>query len=233
MSNSKDYMVYNYSNSMVVVSTPKGDNYRFESGTVDEPYGIPLTLEEIIGINMKSNVFKIGLLFFDESEEETIYKALKITDYKSILKDWEIEDIILNPSYEGYQRLLKIDNEIYFSRVLGVLTGLKSTFVDIPNKSKIVISARAMELKENQKRTEIMLDKIIPESEVDTENKKLKEENANLQSQIDELTAKMNELLSLNVAVVNPIDNEKSEKVDSTKQEKPKTTRKTRTRNTI
>lgn len=191
----REYMVFNFSGSKVTVATTKGAEYLFDSGSHEQPFGIPLKLEEIIGINMKSNVFKVGLLFFDPQYEKELYQILKITNPENILKDWEIEDILLHPSFDGYKKILDINSDIYFNRVVGVMTGLKNAFIDVPTKSKILISAREAEFKEKKKKTEIVLDRIISEIEVDPEKEKLKEDNLSLQKQIEKLTQQVQILL--------------------------------------
>lgn len=195
MDMNKEYLVYNYSGSKVVVSTTKGTEYLFDSGTKENPFGIPLKLEEIIGINMKSNVFKLGLLFFETAHEEELYRILKITNYKDILKDWEIEDILLHPTFEGYRKILKIEDDAYFGRVIGVLTGLNNSFIDVPNKSKILISARAEEFDEKKRKTAIVLDRIISDNEADKEKEQLKKDNDSLKKQVEQLTKQVQILL--------------------------------------
>lgn len=195
MDMNKEYLVYNYSGSKVVVSTTKGTEYLFDSGTKENPFGIPLKLEEIIGINMKSNVFKLGLLFFETAHEEELYRILKITNYKDILKDWEIEDILLHPTFEGYRKILKIEDDAYFGRVTGVLTGLNNSFIDVPNKSKILISARAEEFDEKKRKTAIVLDRIISDNEADKEKEQLKKDNDSLKKQVEQLTKQVQILL--------------------------------------
>lgn len=206
----KEFMVYNQSGSKVTVVTTRGDEYLFDSGSVESPFGIPLKLDEIIGINMKTNVFKIGLLCFAPEDEEEIYKALRIVDWKDILKNSEIEDIILHPTYEGYKKIININNEAYFDRVVGVMTGLKSAFIDIPTKSQIIISHRQSELDERKRKTDIVLEKIIGDDEIADENKKLKEENKIMQTEIDELKEQIKLLLA----------NQKSEKTTTTRRTK-------------
>ena len=137
----KEYMVYNQSGSKVVIST-KDNDYLFESGSVNFPYAISLRLEEIMSANMKGNAFKDGWLTFDEVDEEYLYNKLKIVNWKNILKDKDIEDIVLRPTKEGLQKIIDINNMNYFNRVIGVITGLKSVQIDIPNLSKVVIEAR-------------------------------------------------------------------------------------------
>lgn len=190
-----EYMVLNFSGSKVAVSTTKGVEYLFDSGSKEQPFGIPLKLDEIIGINMKSKAFKVGLLFFESQYEKELYQILKITNPESILKDWEIEDILLHPSFDGYKKILAINDDIYFSRVVGVMTGLQNAFIDVPTKSKILISAREQEFTEKKRKTEIVLERIISETESDREKEKLKEDNLSLQKQIEKLTQQVQILL--------------------------------------
>lgn len=194
----KEYMVYNQSGSKVVIST-KDNDYLFESGSVNFPYAISLRLEEIMSANMKGNAFKDGWLTFDEVDEEYLYNKLKIVNWKNILKDKDIEDIVLRPTKEGLQKIIDINNMNYFNRVIGVITGLKSVQIDIPNLSKVVIEAREYELKHNVRKTEIKIDNLF--SDDDTYNiQVLKDENKELKEIIvskDKEISTLNDNISL------------------------------------
>lgn len=157
----KTYMVLNYSGSPVSITTQHG-SVLVLGGTKDEPYGVPLSADEIIAANMNGVAFKAGLLWFDAEVEEEMYKELRILNWKDLMKDWEIEDMLMNPSAEGYRKLLAIDDPMYFDRVRGVLFGLKSVFEDIPNQSKVLVEARASELAEGKRRSEIKVTDIPP-----------------------------------------------------------------------
>ena len=194
----KEYMVYNQSGSKVVIST-KDNDYLFESGSVNFPYAISLRLEEIMSANMKGNAFKDGWLTFDEVDEEYLYNKLKIVNWKNILKDKDIEDIVLRPTKEGLQKIIDINNMNYFNRVIGVITGLKSVQIDIPNLSKEVIEAREYELEHNVRKTEIKIDNLF--SDDDTYNiQVLKDENKELKEIIvskDKEISTLNDNISL------------------------------------
>lgn len=155
----KTYMVLNYSANPVSIST-KDRSIIFEGGSPEAPYGIPMTANEIIAANMNGCAFKIGLLWFEPDVEEDMYTELRILNWKNILKDQEIESIIMHPSADGYEKILSIDNPMYFDRVVGVLLGLKNSFEDVPNQSKVLIDARAAEIREGKRRTEIKISKI-------------------------------------------------------------------------
>ena len=183
--NDKTYMVLNYSGSPVSITTRNG-SIMFESGSSEAPWGQPLTFDEIMTANMNGCAFKCGLLWFEPSIEDEMYATLKINK-NSLLKDWEIEDIIMHPSADGYAKLLAIDHPMYFDRVRGVMMGLKSVFADIPNQSKVLVDARYAELREGKRRTEIKITKIDRPaddyiSEIESKDKEIEELRAQLEA---------------------------------------------------
>lgn len=188
--NGTQYMVYNYSPSRVAVKA-KNVSYLFEGGTKDSPYGYPMTFEEIATANMNGVAFKAGLLFFDPRDQEDIYKELRIVNWKDILKDEDIEDIILHPTAEGYQKIINIDNDTYFDRVYGILYGLQSVFTDIPTQSKVIIEARKNELENHKRKSEI---KIKLDSPIEDMNQKLAKKDEEINKLTDEITALKAEL---------------------------------------
>lgn len=183
--NDKTYMVYNYSGSPVSITTRTG-SILFDGGSKDAPWGQPLTYDEIVTANMNGCAFKCGLLWFEPSIEDEIYETLKINK-KTLLKDWEIEDIIMHPTADGYAKLLAIDHPMYFDRVRGVMMGLKSVFADIPNQSKVLVDARYAELREGKRRTEIKITKIDRpaddyRNEIDEKDKEIEKLRAELEA---------------------------------------------------
>lgn len=181
--NDKTYMVYNYSGSPVSITTRTG-SILFEGGSKETPWGQPLTFDEIVTANMNGCAFKCGLLWFEPSIEDEMYETLKINK-KTLLKDWEIEDIIMHPTADGYAKLLAIDHPMYFDRVRGVMMGLRSVFADIPNQSKVLVDARYAELREGKRRTEIKITKIDRladdyRNEIDEKDKEIEKLRAEL-----------------------------------------------------
>lgn len=207
----KTYMVLNYNSSPVSLLT-KDRSYLLEGGTKEQPAVLPLTIDEIYTANTNGCAFKCGLAFFDKEFEEAIYEDLRIINWRNILRDEQIEDIILNPTKDGLEKLIAIDNEIYFNRVYGIYMGLKSVFSEISPRVELVIEQRHDELRNNQRQTEIIISK--PENKTNVFNKEMEE--------LKERLAKMEVLLN------KKIEDEKDkitqvnieEKVDKPKQQK-------------
>ncbi|MEG0898442.1 MAG: hypothetical protein RSF40_01870 [Oscillospiraceae bacterium] len=181
----KTYMVLNYSSSPVSLST-RERSYLLEGGTRDHPAVIPMTIDEIGTANTNGCAFKYGLAWFEKDFEEAIYEDIRLTNWRDILRDEQIEDIILHPTKEGLEKIVAINHEIYFNRVYGVYMGLKSVFAEISPRVELVIEQRRDELKANQRKTEIVISKPTPK--VGTTGEDVEDLKARL--------AKMEELLS-------------------------------------
>ena len=63
------------------------------------------------------NAFRNGMLFFEESKAEDVYNILGIKDWKNILTNKDIREIILHPTYEGLEKLIAIKDSAMFERV--------------------------------------------------------------------------------------------------------------------
>lgn len=183
----KTYLVYNYSRSPVSLFIREGlPSYLFEGGTRESPATLPLTIDEIISANSNGGAFKNGLLFFEPEHEADIYKELRIKDYKRILKDWEIEDIILHPTLEGMKLLISITNDTYFQRIVGCYTVLKNIYADIPPQSKYILDARIDEYRNHKRVSEINISEIqMPEVKVQQLTKQLED----LQKELEKVRA--------------------------------------------
>lgn len=194
----RTYMVLNYNSSPISLSTKNG-SYLLESGTRSNPSVIPMTIDEIVTANTNGYAFKYGFARFEKEFQEDIYKELRLHNWKDILTDEEIEDIIINPTAEGLERLIAIDDEVYFERVVGVYYGLKSIFADISPKVAFVIEQRKSELHNNKRKTEIVITKNIASSnktEVKQEEfNNLKAQNEELAKQLEEMQKKFEELM--------------------------------------
>ena len=169
ISKTKNYLVLNYNTSPVAVST-KHDSFMIAGGSRTEPTTMPFTIDEIVAINSGSPVFRIGLLFFEPEYQEDIYQELRIDKWRDILRDEDIEHILLEPTVESLQKFLDIDNDAYFERVRGVLAGLKSVGADVSTNVEKVVSGRYKELCNRKRRSEIRLTPIQPAT--DTEDLK-------------------------------------------------------------
>lgn len=188
------YIVANESYSPLVVST-KTDSIKIDGATSGSPTTIPLTYEDIIYINSTSNAFKIGLLFFEEEYSEDWYKVLKIHNWRDILHDSEIEQILLHPTKESMERILKIQNPQYFERIRGVFIGMKNAGIDVSSKVEGIIRERYFEFLRKKYTTNISL-RDANDTDATSDNKMLE-----LQKQIDALQAQIARITTLNVPI--------------------------------
>lgn len=222
----KTYLVLNYNGSPVAVST-RHESYIIPGGSSESPSSMPLSVDEIVQINSNSNVFKMGLLWFEEEVQEELYKECRIRNWENILRDKEIEDIILHPTLEKLERLLSIENEQYFERCYGIYIGLKNSNHSIKQNVENVMLARRKELRNRKYKTGILLTK--KETNVVSEEalKETQEQNVKLTKEVDELKAMVAQLLAAQqnsasaTAETKPAeDSDKTETTDITQETK-------------
>lgn len=181
----KNYLVLNYNPSAVAVRT-RFESYLIPGGTQAEPASMPFNLDEIAAINSGSNAFKIGLLWFEPEYEEEIYNELRITNWRNILTDDDIKDILLNPTMEGLQKVIDIDVDAYFERVRGIFVHLRNTGADISTKVETVINGRYKELVNRKRESAIRLAPVAP-----------KENPSEMRKQVEEMKAQLSEMEEL------------------------------------
>ena len=191
----KTFLVLNYNGSPVAVST-RHESYIIPGGSSESPSSMPLSVDEIVQINSNSNVFKMGLLWFEEEFQEDLYKECRIRNWKDILTDSEIEDIILHPTLEKLARLLSIENEQYFERCYGIYIGLKNSNHSIKQNVENVMLARRKELRNRKYKTGILLTKKEAPAASEELLKETQEQNAKLTHEVDELKAMVAQLLA-------------------------------------
>lgn len=185
ISKEKSYMVYNTSSSPLCLST-RYESFVIEGGTPESPSGIPLTLDEILIINSRSPVFKIGAAWFDEEDQADIYAALRIHNWQDILTDREIEAILRDPTMEGLQRIVDIDNIAYFERVRGIFTYLNNIGAQMSMQVQKVVKTRYKELQRRQTTSSI---RVVPHADAGGPNP--------AQAEIDELKRQLAEMQKL------------------------------------
>lgn len=209
----------NYHSFGVAIQT-KENKYWVECMEGDTPTRLPLTLDEIKYINMTSEAFKLGLLFFDKDIEKEIYENdLRITTWEDILKPEQIKDIIINPTTEGLNKLLKIKSVLGFDIVRGI-------FINLKNKDNYDISTRVERLiKERYKELshKIYDTKLIVKPK-DSPIKKDNKEIDTLKKELEEMKALLTNFLATQQTSA---QNETQEEVKVEKKEEVKTTPKT------
>lgn len=160
-------------------------------------------------INSNTGLIKTGWLTFQEDEKEEIFKELHICDWESILTNEELREIMLNPTINGLQKIIDINDETYFDRVRIVLHVLITDGEDVSSRVKNIVDTRYKELVRKQRKSSIILsekDTAIPNNKV----KELENQNAELQSQLDEMKAMMAQLMEMQKQNTTVVTEEKS-----------------------
>lgn len=182
--------VLNYNENRVSLMVSPDKAYSFDpSPDGVTPTVIPLTMEEVRYGN-NSNAFKNGMLFFEESQKEDIYNELGIANWKEILRNEDIREIILHPTYDGLSRIISIEDGSMFERVRGVYHKLLSEGnYDISVRVEQIIRTKYKELINGHVKTAIQLTKkdFNNNAANNAELKALKEQNESLQEQIAQL----------------------------------------------
>ena len=152
----RNYLVLNYNSSPVVIKT-RYESMVIPGGSRTAPSSLPLSVDEILQVNNEAPFFKCGLLFFEPEFQEDLYEECRIKNWRAILTDEQIEDIILHPTIEGLQKILSIETEIYFERCYGVYIGLMNANFPIPNNVSKIMKIRRTEFRHRKTKTEIEL----------------------------------------------------------------------------
>lgn len=214
------YMVSNESKSPVCVTTRTGGLEIPGASEDGTPALMPMNIDDITFINSTSNAFKIGLLFFAEDEyREEIYEYIKLYDWRGIMHNEDIADIILNPTIEKLQKVLDIKNQQYFERIRGIYTSLSNRGYDVSKKVADVITGRYKEFMTGKYTSRIEL---VPKEK----------EQAAVTSEIDELKAQIAELTKLITAKTQTEAKEEEPKAETAAETKPKTAKKTTVKKT-
>ena len=179
--------VLNY-NSNYVFAVSNIQTYTFTPAQDGIPSVCYISFPEIVYINSASDCFRTGLLMFREDVQEEVYKEIQFADWKSIITNKEIRDILTKPTKEGLEKLIQITNESVFSRVKSVLVELKNSNADdISNRVIKVIDSRWTELKRGIFKSKIQISfKDVPvNNSIDSsELESVKAQNNALQEQI-------------------------------------------------
>ena len=189
--------VLNYNENEVFVDSSK-EHYKFNAsrdGVTPTMQNIPIS--ELQYICSNTDVIVTGWLTFDEDEKDEIYTALRLPNWREILTNEDISNILTNPTMEGLQRIIDITNLTYFDRVRIVMFRLLNDGVDISSKVKNVVDRRYEELQKRQRISSIILNPRIGEKKVSNEQvQELSEQNAKLQEQLDEMKKMMAQFMS-------------------------------------
>lgn len=189
--------VLNYNENDVFVDSSK-EHYKFNASRDGiNPTMQDIPISELQYICSNTDIFVTGWLTFNEDEKEEIFTALRVPNWRNILTNEDIKEILTNPTMEGLQRILDITSITYFDRVRIVMFKLLSEGIDISSKVKNVVDRRYDELQKRQRITSIVLNPRVEEKKVSNEQvKELSEQNVKLQEQIEQMKQMMEKLMA-------------------------------------
>lgn len=195
-----EYTVLNKNASAIFVKTRDAD-YAIPAGSEDAPVEWPMLFSEISYLNNTTPFFKIGLLTFEPDQEEALYDALHIRDWRSILRTDEIDDLILHPTTDGLEKVIRIQHAAYFNRVY-------ARYIYLKNHGRAISGSveKAMKMRLDEFQRGILVSKIQIGS-VDVAAKQQAETDkriADMQAQIEQLQAM---LADRDTAPVKPKEN--------------------------
>lgn len=191
--------VLNYNENEVFVDSSK-EHYKFNASRDGKtPSVIPISLSELQNICSNTDIIVTGWLTFDDDVKAEIFKELRIANWKDILSNEDIADILTNPTIEGLKKIINIENQTYFDRVRIIMFKLMKQGVDITTKVSRIVEKRYEELRNRQRKSSIVLTKKDTNKAYATpdEVKELSAKNAALQSQLDEMKKMMEQMMSM------------------------------------
>lgn len=206
--------VYNYNNSYVY-AVSNIQTYEFIPAKDGIPTVCYISFPEIVYINSISDCFRTGLLMFSEEMQEEAYKEIQFADWKSIITNQQIKDILLNPTKDGLEKLISITNESIFNRVKSILVELKNSNADdISNRVIKVIDARWNEIRRGIFKSQIHInfknDNVTNNSDK-AELEDVKSQNAMLLKEISDMKK-----------IIEQLSNKQTESTETTKEEPKK-----------
>lgn len=200
--------VLNYNENKVSVMVSPTESFTFEPSIDGKtPSVIPMTFEQIRYAN-NYNTFRGGFLFFEKNKEKEIYEEIGISNWEDILNNEEIQNILLNPSYEGLKKIVDIKDSAVFERVRASFHKLKSEGTnDISVRVQQIINTRYKELQNKKVTTTIVIEKRdIAQSVSNKEVESLKAENKLMQEQLANMQEMMKKLLAQQSAKTETLD---------------------------
>ena len=205
--------VLNYNENEVFVDSAK-EHYKFNASRDGKtPSVIPMTLSELQNICSNTDIIITGWLTFDDDVKEEIFKELRIPNWKNILTNEDIENILTHPTLDGLQRIIDIENQTYFDRVRITMFKLINRGVDVTTKVSRIVEQRYDELRKRQRVSSIILTKKDTQTyATPDEVKELSAQNAALQNQLNEMKKMMEQMM----AMQNAPKEETTKKTDDT-----------------
>lgn len=175
----KHIPVLNYNESCVCIKVSPDKSIKLDPAVGNEPYLIPLTLDEIRYAN-NGTAFKTGTLEFPPELEKEIYEELRI-DTSKVMKLSEIRDILITPTKDGLIKIVSMQSLSDFDRVRGQFQKLKYEGYKLTLDIARIIDRRTSELFNNQTKTNIQIS--------DADSVKNNEKVSTLERELEEMKA--------------------------------------------
>lgn len=188
--------VLNYNENRVSTMVSPTEHYGFDpSPDGITPTVVPMTIDQIRYAN-NTTAFKGGLLFFERDKEAEIYEKLGISNWKDILRNEDIREILIHPTYDGLQKLIKIKDVSTFERVRAALHKLTMEGShDVSIRVVQIVDTRYKELQDKKVNTSIVLEKKDVPVAKSQEVENLRAENKAMQEQMQKMQEMMEQLL--------------------------------------
>lgn len=204
--------VLNYNQNPIFVDDTNRNSYKFAASRDGiRPSINTLTINEVKAIYNNSELFQTGWLTFEDEYKEAVFTELRVNDWKDILSNSDIVEILTHPTTDGLQKIIDIKEVTYFDRVRIELLKLIQDDAPIIAKVKDIVDVRHRELQDRKRNSEITIkEKDIPVVIDDAKAKELEAQNIALQSQLDaqkeqmeKQTALMEELMKKLASIEN------------------------------
>lgn len=131
--------VYYYGHSYLALEA-NGHKFEFYGATDDTPTMNTMSFTDIEFANSRSPVFYTGQLVFGENEREEMFLALGKPNWKETYwSEEDIENVLLRPTVESLNRMLRIRDIHTIERIRGRMTKLKNTALQRPSERVITL----------------------------------------------------------------------------------------------
>lgn len=192
--------VYNYSSSPVILHGMNRD-YTVEGRVDEHPMIEDIPEDEVNYINGKSNVFRTGMLRFDDSDTESMMEQLREIKWKeTLMTEEDIEDAILHPTTEKLRRIVACNDRATIERYRAALVRIQNDGVyGVSTIADSVIRKRFTEITNGVAVSKItvpegikVVDNAAAAADYDavkSQNEAMAEQIAEMQKQLDELRA--------------------------------------------
>lgn len=192
--------VYNYSSSPIILHGMNRD-YTVEGRIDEHPMIEDIPEDEINYINGKSNVFRTGMLRFNDNDVDSMMEQLREIKWKETLMTEEnIEDAILHPTTEKLRRIVACNDRATIERYRAALVRIQNDGVyGVSTIADSVIRKRFTEITNGVTVSKIavpeginVVDNAAVAADYDTvksQNEAMVAQIAEMQKQLDELRA--------------------------------------------